>query len=109
MIRVIDLDAFYGKDQVLHRINITIKKHEILALVGPSGCGKSTLLYAINRLLEERGGFARGGIMLDDEDFLTADPQEVRSRIGMVFQNPCPFHFRFIKISAFPFCIITGQ
>ena len=108
MIRVIDLDAFYGKDQVLHRISITIKKHEILALVGPSGCGKSTLLYAINRLLEERGGSARGSIMLDDEDFLKADPQEVRSRVGMVFQNPCPFPFSIYKNISLPFLYHHG-
>lgn len=88
MIRVIDLDVYYGKEQVLKHINVTIKKREITALIGPSGCGKSTLLYSINRLLEERGGQARGSIMLDELDILSADPQAVRKKIGMVFQMP---------------------
>lgn len=97
MIRVIDLDVYYGKEQVLKHINVTIKKREITALIGPSGCGKSTLLYSINRLLEERGGQARGSIMLDELDILSADPQEVRKKIGMVFQNPSPFPFSVYK------------
>ena len=102
MIQLTGLEAFYGTEQVLRRINLTIKKHEILALIGPSGCGKSTLLYAINRLLEERGGHARGSIMLDDLNILSADPQGVRKRIGMVFQNPAPFPFSLYKNISLP-------
>ena len=102
MIQLTGLEAFYGTEQVLRRINLTIKKHEILALIGPSGCGKSTLLYAINRLLEQRGGHARGSIMLDDLNILSADPQEVRKRIGMVFQNPAPFPFSIYKNISLP-------
>lgn len=102
MIQLTGLEAFYGTEQVLRRINLTIKKHEILALIGPSGCGKSTLLYAINRLLEERSGHARGSIMLDDLNILSADPQEVRKRIGMVFQNPAPFPFSIYKNISLP-------
>ncbi|MEL3905770.1 MAG: ATP-binding cassette domain-containing protein [Treponema sp.] len=102
MIQLSGLDVFYGTEQVLKNINLSIKKHEILALIGPSGCGKSTLLYAINRLLEERGGRALGSIMLDNTDILSADPQEVRQRIGMVFQSPCPFPFSVYKNLSLP-------
>ena len=102
MIQLTGLEAFYGTEQVLRRIDVTVKKHEILALIGPSGCGKSTLLYAINRLLEQRGGHARGSIMLDDLNILSADPQEVRKRIGMVFQNPAPFPFSIYKNISLP-------
>ena len=102
MICLTDLDVFYGAEHVLHHITVTVQKHEILALIGPSGCGKSTLLYSINRLLEERGGHAHGSIMLDDLDLLSADPQLVRKRIGMVFQNPTPFPFSVYKNISLP-------
>jgi len=102
MICLTDLDVFYGAEHVLHHITVTVQKHEILALIGPSGCGKSTLLYSINRLLEERGGYAHGSIMLDDLDILSADPQLVRKRIGMVFQNPTPFPFSVYKNISLP-------
>lgn len=102
MICLTDLDVFYGTEQVLRHITVAVKKHEILALIGPSGCGKSTLLYSINRLLEERGGRAHGRIMLDDLDILSADPQLVRKRIGMVFQNPAPFPFSVYKNVSLP-------
>lgn len=102
MICLTDLDVFYGAEHVLHHITVTVQKHEILALIGPSGCGKSTLLYSINRLLEERGGHAHGSIMLDDLDILSADPQLVRKRIGMVFQNPAPFPFSVYKNISLP-------
>ena len=102
MIRITGLDVFYGTEQVLHHIDVTVQKHEILAVIGPSGCGKSTLLYAVNRLLEERGGHARGSIMLDDLDILATDSQTVRKRIGMVFQNPSPFPFSIYKNVSLP-------
>ena len=102
MICLTDLDVFYGTEHVLRHITVAVKKHEILALIGPSGCGKSTLLYSINRLLEERGGRAHGRSMLDDLDILSADPQLVRKRIGMVFQNPAPFPFSVYKNVSLP-------
>lgn len=102
MIHLTDLDAFYGTEQVLRHVSLAIKKHEILAIIGPSGCGKSTLLYAINRLLEERGGHVSGSIMLDKLDVLSAHPQIVRKRIGMVFQNPTPFPFTVYKNISLP-------
>jgi phosphate transport system ATP-binding protein len=62
--------------------------------IGPSGCGKSTLLRCFNRIYslypEQR---AEGEILLDGENILSpsVDLNELRSRIGMVFQKPTPF------------------
>ena len=43
MIKVTDVDLFYGNAQALKKINITMKKNRVTAFIGPSGCGKSTL------------------------------------------------------------------
>ncbi|MFL5117956.1 MAG: phosphate ABC transporter ATP-binding protein PstB, partial [Microvirga sp.] len=67
---------------------------QVTALIGPSGCGKSTLLRCFNRIYslypEQR---AEGEIILDGHDILSnaIDVNELRSRIGMVFQKPTPF------------------
>ena len=49
-IRVEGLDLYYGSFQALKNINLTIREHEITAMIGPSGCGKSTLLKTLNRM-----------------------------------------------------------
>ena len=64
------------------------------ALIGPSGCGKSTLLRTFNRIYslypEQR---ADGQILLDGQNVLSPsiDVNELRARVGMVFQKPTPF------------------
>ena len=67
---------------------------EVTALIGPSGCGKSTFLRLLNRMHELVPGAAMDGeILLDGDDIYSTAmrPQEVRTRIGMVFQKPNPF------------------
>jgi phosphate transport system ATP-binding protein len=67
---------------------------EVTALIGPSGCGKSTFLRLLNRMHELVPGAAMDGqILLDHDDIYSTAmrPQEVRTRIGMVFQKPNPF------------------
>ena len=49
-IEIKNLDLYYGEFQALKKINMSVKKHEITAMVGPSGCGKSTLLKTLNRM-----------------------------------------------------------
>ena len=56
MLRVQDLDVFYGGAQALNRASLTLQGGEIVALVGPNGSGKSTLLRAIQGLHPPRGG-----------------------------------------------------
>jgi phosphate transport system ATP-binding protein len=66
----------------------------VTALIGPSGCGKSTFLRLLNRMHElVPGAELDGQILLDGEDIYaqTMRAQEVRMRIGMVFQKPNPF------------------
>jgi polar amino acid transport system ATP-binding protein len=74
----------YGDKVVLHDVDLTIAKHDVVCLIGSSGSGKSTLLRCLN-LLEELDD---GVIRFDGREITDplVDPREVRKRIGMVFQ-----------------------
>ncbi len=86
--------AYSGK-QVLHDVSLDIPKHQITAFIGPSGCGKSTLLRCINRINDRIPGakITNGSIKVHDIDINRPDIdlQELRRRIGMVFQKYNPF------------------
>ena len=93
-LQAIDLDFFYGANQVLHSISVSVPERQITALIGPSGCGKSTFLRCLNRMNDTIAGTrAQGQILLDSRNIL--DPAvnvvELRQRVGMVFQRPNPF------------------
>ena len=88
------LDFFYGKSQALFDVTIPFKRNGVTALMGPSGCGKSTLLRALNRIYAlYPGQSAAGEILLDGRNILErgVDLAVLRSRVGMVFQQPTPF------------------
>jgi len=93
-IRTRDLNFYYGKFHVLKNINFEIMERSITALIGPSGCGKSTLLRTFNRMYElYPDQHALGEIFLDGKNILLPhqDLNQLRSKIGMVFQKPTPF------------------
>jgi phosphate transport system ATP-binding protein len=93
-VTVRNLRAFFGKNEVLHDINLNIAEHRVTAIIGPSGCGKSTLVRCINRMHEVvPGAMCTGEVVVDGEDIYApaVDPVQVRRRIGMVFQKPTPF------------------
>jgi len=70
-----------------------IKAGAITALIGPSGCGKSTLVKSLNRMNDlVEGCRITGQIMLDGDDIYgNIDVNQLRKRVGMVFQKPNPF------------------
>lgn len=88
-----NLDLFYGNFQALKKINMQIPEKEIVAFIGPSGCGKSTLLKSLNRMNDlVEGCRITGKITLDNEDIYgKMDVNDLRRRVGMVFQKPNPF------------------
>jgi phosphate transport system ATP-binding protein len=92
--KVQDLSAFYGSFKALTDVSIDVQANKVTALIGPSGCGKSTFIRCLNRLHEViPGARAEGHVMLGEQDIYakTADPVNVRRRVGMVFQKPNPF------------------
>ncbi len=91
IIELANLNAFYGNKKVLNNINMKIKKNKITAIIGPSGCGKSTLLAVLNRMIEENGGSIEGKVIFNEKDILSYSKNELRRKVGIVFQKPSPF------------------
>jgi phosphate transport system ATP-binding protein len=91
--QVRDLDLYYGDFQALKKINMDILKNQITAFIGPSGCGKSTFLKTINRMNDlVEGVRIEGTIHMDGVNiYKDIDVINLRSRVGMVFQQPNPF------------------
>lgn len=85
LIKVENLSKSFGDNEVLKNVNMQIEKGEVIAIIGPSGCGKSTFIRTLNQLEEVSGG----AIYLDGEDITKkgVDINNVRSRVGMVFQH----------------------
>ena len=80
-----DVFKSFGKNQVLKGVDLTVRAHSVVGLIGPSGSGKSTLLRCIN-LLEpvDSGSVFVGGVELTAGG---VDADDVRKRIGIVFQS----------------------
>mgnify|MGYP002516608796 CR=1 FL=1 len=87
-----NLNLFYGTHQALFDVNLSIPRNEVTALIGPSGCGKSTFLKCLNRMNDlVEGCKIDGQILLNDENIMKMNPIILRTKVGMVFQQPNPF------------------
>lgn len=88
------VDVYYGDNHVLKDISLGIRENTVTAFIGPSGCGKSTFLRTLNRMNDYIDGFRKKGkILIDDEDIYDkkVTVEELRRKVGMVFQKPNPF------------------
>ena len=87
------LNLYYGDFQGLKNVNLHLPANEVTAFIGPSGCGKSTLLKTLNRMNDlVEGCRIEGDVRLDGEDIYgEMDVNNLRKRVGMVFQKPNPF------------------
>jgi phosphate transport system ATP-binding protein len=94
-IQIKNLDFAYSGKQVLHDVTLDIPARQVTAFIGPSGCGKSTLLRCFNRINDRIPGASvtGGSVLVHDIDIYRndIDLQELRRRIGMVFQKYNPF------------------
>ncbi|MFW5964279.1 MAG: amino acid ABC transporter ATP-binding protein [Natronomonas sp.] len=83
LLRVENVDKSYGDEDVLHDVSFEMERQDVEVIVGPSGSGKSTMLRCVNRLTE----IDEGAIYLDDEEIHGIDENDLRRRVGMVFQD----------------------
>ena len=91
-ITVKDLNLWYGQTRALKNITMDIPEKSITALIGPSGCGKSTFLRTLNRMNDLIPGVKiTGEVRFRGEDIFSADVNDLRRHVGMVFQKPNPF------------------
>jgi phosphate transport system ATP-binding protein len=94
VLTVNDLSLHYGDSLALEQISLEIPEHHITAFIGPSGCGKSTLLRCFNRLNDlVEGVRISGDVRFHGRSIFepTVDVNDLRKRIGMVFQKSNPF------------------
>lgn len=89
-----NLNLFYGDFHALKNINFEVYKNTVAALIGPSGCGKSTFLRLFNRMNDLIDNVKISGkVTLNGENVYDRklDVDELRKKVGMVFQKPNPF------------------
>jgi len=89
-----DLSLWYGKDQALRSISMQIEKNKVTAIIGPSGCGKSTFIKTLNRMTENIPIVKIDGeIYYNNKNIFdkSVRVEELRTKVGMVFQKPNPF------------------
>lgn len=83
MIEIKNLHKYFGELEVLRGIDLTVSESEVVCLIGSSGSGKSTLLRCIN-FLEEKN---EGEIYIDGQMVTAKEINEIRQKVGMVFQR----------------------
>jgi len=91
ILSVENLSVAYGGKRIVHDINFSVKRGEILIIAGESGSGKSTILKAIGSLLEKGGAIIDGQIFFDGQEITILSDKQRRKisgdKIGMIFQN----------------------
>ncbi|WP_102691351.1 phosphate ABC transporter ATP-binding protein PstB [Rummeliibacillus pycnus] len=89
-----NLNLWYGEQQALKDINLDIVENDVTAIIGPSGCGKSTYIKTLNRMVELVPIVRTTGEILYRENNILDKSyrvEELRTKVGMVFQKPNPF------------------
>lgn len=92
-IEIENLNVYIKGNQILKNINLTLPEKQITCIIGPSGCGKSTLLRTINRLIDSTEHVRlEGKVLVDGKDIISSGHEitELRRKIGLVSQKPCP-------------------
>jgi phosphate transport system ATP-binding protein len=88
------VNLYYSDFQALKSINLVIEANTVTALIGPSGCGKSTYLRTLNRMNDLIDGVKiTGEILIEGKDIYRKklEIDDLRKKVGMVFQKPNPF------------------
>ena len=94
MIETKNIDFYYGDFHALKGITMKMEANTVTAFIGPSGCGKSTFLRLFNRMNDLIDGTRlTGDCLIDNKDIYAkgVEVDELRKKVGMVFQKPNPF------------------
>lgn len=94
VITIEKLNLYYEKFHALKDMSLNVPDKTVTAFIGPSGCGKSTLLRTLNRMNDMIPGTRiEGSVKLSGKEIYAEDleVEELRKRVGMVFQQPNPF------------------
>ena len=89
-----NLTVTAGGKTILRDIGFTVQRHQVVGIIGASGSGKSTLLKSLNRLLELNPQFrVQGDVRFSGQSIYApeVDADELRARIGIIFQQPVVF------------------
>ena len=100
-----NVNFWYGDFHALKGISMSIEERSVVAFIGPSGCGKSTFLRLFNRMNDLIPNTRlTGEIHIDGENIYGKDIQvdELRKKVGMVFQRPNPCLLYTSKICLLP-------
>jgi len=94
MIQAKDTNFYYGDFHALKNINMVMEANTVTAFIGPSGCGKSTFLRLFNRmndLIDDTR--LTGECMIEGQNIYekSVSVDDLRKKVGMVFQKPNPF------------------
>ena len=80
--------SYDGKNRTLNHISFKVQKGQTIAFVGPTGSGKSSIINVFMRFYE----FQSGQVLLDGRDIRTYSQKELRSKVGLVLQDPFLYH-----------------
>ncbi|MFM1745394.1 MAG: hypothetical protein RLZZ630_1331 [Bacteroidota bacterium] len=89
-----NVNVYYDQTHVIKGVNLGIDTNSVTAFIGPSGCGKSTFLRLYNRMNDLIEGFRKDGqILIDGKEIYENGMrvEDLRKKVGMVFQKPNPF------------------
>lgn len=92
-IEVQNLNVYIKENHILKDVSLSLPEKQITCIIGPSGCGKTTLLRTLNRLVDNVEGVKlTGKVLVDGQDIIDAGTEitELRRKIGLVSQRPCP-------------------
>ena len=89
-----EVNLYYGKTHALKNVSMGITEYNVVAMIGPSGCGKSTYLRLFNRMNDMIDDVRiEGEVIMNGKNIYNGGirVEEVRKKVGMVFQKPNPF------------------
>ncbi len=89
VIKTVNLNCFYGGQQVLRDVNLDVYRNEILGIIGPANSGKTTFLRSLNRLNSLNINYRqKGEILLENQNQRDIDDTLLRRKIGIIFAMP---------------------